>query len=115
LLTRTEIPVRLFVCDFDFSQTRVTMNIFRKFAGRVAVATALLLFAGTGCSSFDREWQNAARQPVPLNSMEGRWEGRWVSGANEHNGKLRCIISRRDDGAYAAQFRATYQFVLHFN
>ena len=47
--------------------------------------------------------------------MEGRWQGRWSSDANGHNGKLLCFVSRQEDGDYAARFKATYKRVLKFS
>lgn len=47
--------------------------------------------------------------------MEGRWQGRWLSDVNGHNGKLLCIVSRLEDGDYAARFRATYKKFLRFS
>ncbi len=80
----------------------------------ISVAGILVLFA-CGCSSFNREWRKAAQTAVAPDSMEGRWQGRWLSDANGHNGKLRCIVSRREDGETAARFRATYKKVLNFS
>jgi hypothetical protein len=80
-----------------------------------------VLFAGTllclacGCSTFSRDWRHAGRQPVQTNSIAGRWEGRWLSDLNGHNGKLLCLVSRQPDGDFAARFRATYWGVLRFS
>jgi hypothetical protein len=75
----------------------------------------MLTLLVAGCSSFNREWRQAYQAPAPLDSLEGRWEGRWSSDANGHNGNLRCLITRKKDGDYAAWFRATYMRVLHFS
>lgn len=80
----------------------------------VVVAALLVLFA-CGCSSFNRDWKKAAQMPVTLASMEGRWQGRWLSDVNGHNGKLLCIMSRQENGDYAARFRATYWKVFKFS
>lgn len=93
------------------------MNLIHKLAGKsliVSVAGILVLFA-CGCSSFNREWRKAGQTAVAPDSMEGRWQGRWLSDANGHNGKLLCIMSRREDGETAARFRATYMKVLRFS
>ena len=70
-----------------------------------------------GCSSFNRDWRNAARSAVPASgaSLEGRWEGHWLSEVNQHTGNLRCIVSRDSDDRYHARFRATYAKVLRFS
>lgn len=83
-------------------------------SGRIVATLALALLV-CGCSSFNREWRQAGRKPVALDSLEGRWEGRWLSGANGHNGGLRCLISRQTNDTYAAQFRASYMWVLRFS
>lgn len=44
----------------------------------------------------------------------GRWEGRWSSDANGHNGQLRCLISSTNETECRARFRATYGQLLHF-
>ena len=76
--------------------------------------TGALLCVTCGCSTFNRAWREAGRQPAQTNSIEGRWEGRWLSEANGHSGKLRCLMSRQPDGDYAARFRASYMKVLRF-
>jgi hypothetical protein len=75
-------------------------------------AAALFLFVAvlaTGCSSFDRAWQNP---PAESGGIAGRWEGRWQSARTGHNGKLRAIITRQTATQYDARFRATYRSVL---
>lgn len=78
----------------------------------LAVVALLLL---TGCSSFNREWSAAGKSPTPADSMTGRWEGRWSSDVNGHNGALRCIISPVTNDVVRAQFRATYLKVARFS
>jgi len=68
-----------------------------------------------GCSSFNRAWRNDAPTPAPTGSIEGRWEGHWLSDANGHTGKLRCLLSRDADGEYTAWFRATYMSLFSFS
>jgi hypothetical protein len=75
-------------------------------------AVAALLF---GCSSFNRDWKKAAQQPVPADSMTGRWEGTWASSSNGHSGTLRCLMSKTNEAQYVARFRATYAKVLSFS
>ncbi|MBI5772702.1 MAG: hypothetical protein HZA89_03040 [Verrucomicrobia bacterium] len=67
-----------------------------------------LLFFTAGCSSFHRDWkQRAAPAPAP-DALEGRWEGTWLSGANGHTGKLRCIVTRIEGDKYQFQYWATF-------
>jgi hypothetical protein len=78
----------------------------------VLPAAALFLFVAiltTGCSSFDRAWQNP---PAESGGIAGRWEGRWQSARTGHNGKLRAIITPQPATRYDARFRATYRSLL---
>ncbi len=67
------------------------------------------LMALTGCTSFNREWREAATRTLPANDLAGRWEGRWNSEANGHNDKLRAIITVVDTNHYDVKFYAAYQ------
>jgi len=58
----------------------------------LTVATLLLTSCGTG---FQKTWEAANAQPK---SIEGRWEGSWLSGANGHTGKLRCVVGPEQNG-----------------
>jgi len=68
-----------------------------------------------GCSSFNGDWKRAAKQPLPADSVEGRWEGQWIIEANHHHGKLLCLMEHETNSLYAARFHATYAGFLHFN
>ena len=50
----------------------------------------------------------------PPGSMEGRWQGVWLSDVNHHTGELRCVVTKREDGMYRARFHAKYNKVLTF-
>ena len=80
---------------------------------RGCAALAALAFL-SGCSSFNREWRAAGKQPAP-SGLAGRWEGRWVSDANGHNDKLRCVITEKGANDYSAHFHATYKHIFHFS
>jgi hypothetical protein len=82
-------------------------------SSRLAV-WGLLLLLGSGCSSFNRDWRQAAKQPPAPDELAGRWEGRWSSDYNGHNGKLRCLMTRESPTEYAARFRASYLGILRF-
>lgn len=75
----------------------------------------MLALSLCGCSSFNRAWKQAANAPTPPDSIEGRWEGHWLSAKNGHNGNLRCLITKEAEGPYAARFRASYLKVLRFS
>jgi hypothetical protein len=83
-------------------------------SGLLTLASAAVLLLLCGCSSFNREWKRAARVPVPPDSVAGRWEGQWLSAANGHNGKLRCLITEQTNGMHEARFHATYLKVMTF-
>ena len=77
--------------------------------------TALFaLVLACGCSSFNRDWRKAAHQAVPVGSIEGRWEGSWISDVNSHHGKLRCLMTHEEGDRYRARFWATYWKVFRF-
>ncbi len=77
----------------------------------VALAALLVL---SGCSTFNRDWQAAAADRTPANSIAGRWEGKWLSDQNGHSGKLRALIRPLDNGQYEARYHANYGFILSF-
>lgn len=88
----------------------------RRPAAKATPALALLLAVFVaGCSSFNRNWDRAAGQLPPANSIAGRWEGAWTSAVNGHTGRLRCLLTRASDTCYHAQFRATYWKVFRFS
>ena len=76
------------------------------------LSLALLL---AGCSSFNRDWNKAGVVPGSSDSIAGRWDGRWLSTANGHEGKLRCLITRQTNDVLSARFQATYKRVLRFS
>ena len=63
-----------------------------------------------GCSSFNRDWKKAAGQPIQ--GIEGRWIGRWHSDHNQHNGVLRCLISKKEVDLYETRFHAKYKLSI---
>jgi hypothetical protein len=65
-----------------------------------------------GCSSFNRDWQRAATQPVSTNDLAGRWQGTWLSDVNGHTEQLRCLMSRVSDTNYSARFQAKYRKIF---
>ena len=69
----------------------------------------LFLFATAGCSTFNYEWRQAAKQPAPANDITGRWQGRWVSKSSGHEDKLRALISKVDTNHYDVKFHAAYK------
>lgn len=74
---------------------------------------ALLL---AGCSTFNYEWRQAAKRPVPEKGIAGPWEGRWISEANGHRDQLRALITPVDTNHYDVKFHAAYKkwITVHF-
>ena len=75
-----------------------------------------------GCSSFPREYAEAKAKLLSSSSINGPWEGEWVSKGG-HRGELRCLLSesasRRDIDAavlYDARFEAKFWgiFTAHY-
>jgi hypothetical protein len=94
----------------------MTKRTNRRLNSITACALLLLGFLVTsGCSTFNRDWKRAAIARAPQKGIEGRWEGRWISEVNGHNGRLRCLVSRLDDSRYQARFHAKYQKILSFS
>lgn len=92
--------------DFDMIQA-----LRKQVARGVALAALLVL---SGCSTFNRDWKAAATDPVPTNSIAGRWEGKWVSDHNGHSGRLRALIRPLDNGQYETRFHAKYGGIFSF-
>ena len=77
------------------------------------LAIALLFTAG--CKSYNKQWKEAAAFAPSEDTFEGRWEGSWLSEHNGHSGRLRCLVSKRGDDSYEANFQAKYRKVLTFH
>jgi hypothetical protein len=75
----------------------------------------LLITVATGCSTFNRDWRAAAKTTPRPNSVEGRWQGQWISEKNDHYGKLRAVITQTSPTTYRAHYKATYKTILHFS
>jgi hypothetical protein len=82
------------------------------------VGALLLAAAGvvvlTGCSGFNKQWRASMKQPLPPDDVSGPWQGQWLSAANGHNGKLRCVMTKKSAGEYDAAFHAKYKRILGF-
>jgi hypothetical protein len=76
---------------------------------RAAPLLLCLAVLTTGCSSFERAWQNP---PAESSRLAGRWQGSWKSARSGDSGKLRAIIIRQSAAHYKARFHATYHSVL---
>ena len=74
----------------------------------------LILLLATGCSSFNKEWKTALKQPMSVEGVAGPWDGRWVSDVNGHEGRLRCVMTKKSDREYDAHFHAKYKKIFSF-
>lgn len=93
----------------------MSLKSSHKLIGAIQLLTLSVgLLLVTGCSSFNREWKAAAVVPSSPGSIEGAWDGTWLSGHNAHTGRLRAIITKLNDDEYYARFHATYMRVLTF-
>ncbi|MBL9168303.1 MAG: hypothetical protein JNN07_11225 [Verrucomicrobiales bacterium] len=77
------------------------------------LACCLLLILGSGCSSFNRHWKEAAQNPSSSPGLVGAWDGTWVSEASGHQGRLRCLIQQQSATHYQAWFRANYARIFN--
>jgi hypothetical protein len=66
-----------------------------------------------GCSTFDREWKQALKNPRP-NGIDGAWAGEWRSEKNKHHGALRCVLSQKTATAYHARFHARFLKIFQY-
>jgi len=77
-----------------------------------ALFLAGLFVALTGCSTFTREWKQAAGQPTPTDDITGLWQGSWKSDATGHHGKLRCVVGKESPNGYRFLYRATWKKIF---
>lgn len=85
-------------------------------AHRLSGVCLLLVFAflATGCCSFERNWGCCQNYAHPGNDLAGCWEGNWHSDMNGHEGRLRAIITKQDEGSYHAHFKASFAVIIPF-
>lgn len=62
-----------------------------------------------GCSTiYHQKWKRSQRESAQTDGITGPWEGRWRSEHNQHEGKLRCIITKTSGTDYDFHFWATW-------
>lgn len=101
-------------CTADLASS--TFKSRRRCSRLTQLGQALILvlsLLAVGCSSFNREWQQNSFS-AQTDDLQGRWQGTWASEATGHTDKLRCIISKMNDGTFQARFHAKYKKVLSF-
>jgi hypothetical protein len=74
---------------------------------RTLILPALAVLIMGGCSSFNQDWEQASQ--VPVLGIEGRWIGGWHSDYNQHEGPLRCLITKKNGNTYHTRFHAKYK------
>ena len=77
-------------------------------SGGLLLLLAPLLLLAAGCSSFNRDYQQALLKGVPKDSIEGPWVGSWLSDKNGHTGELRGIITKVEGDRYETRFKARF-------
>ncbi len=72
----------------------------------------LVLLSSCAGPGFNRAWKKAGS--MPEDGVSGRWEGTWLSDANGHHGKLRCIVTPPETpgGPHEFYYHATWMRVL---
>lgn len=90
------------------------MNTMKKRSNQflAVAALGLVCLAGSGCSTFNLDWDAARALPRQPADLTGRWEGTWKSDSNGHTDKLRCLVTKTDAGQYEARFHALYKRVV---
>ena len=77
------------------------------------VLAAVACAALTGCTDFKKVWEEEmAKPPQKHTDLTGAWEGTWTSSFNGHTGKLRCIVTKQQNGEYEFHYWAQWQKVL---
>lgn len=76
-----------------------------------AAVIAAMLAGSSGCtalSGFHHNWNTHACCTEASTDLAGSWEGKWESRASGHQGNLRAIITRGEEGRYYARFHARF-------
>ena len=80
---------------------------------------SLFLAAALGLSScssgFNQQWAAAMAKPIPAHSIEGPWQGTWLSKGNGHHGELRCVVGPESHGERTFFYHATWGGVFSGN
>ncbi|MGI9244463.1 MAG: hypothetical protein ACR2RV_26925 [Verrucomicrobiales bacterium] len=94
------------------------MKLFRTLGRKFTMITAAgaTCLSLVGCTDFKEQWKKAtevaAKRGGKYTDLTGPWEGTWKSDVNGHNGKLRALITKQDDGEYEFHYWAQWQRVL---
>jgi hypothetical protein len=79
-----------------------------------SVALLTLFLSSCRSSHFETQWRSATAKNYPSKSIEGPWQGTWLSHGNGHHGKLRCIVGPASGkaGAHTFDYHATWAHLL---
>lgn len=83
------------------------MNLLQ--ALRFALAALVLTLLPSCGSDFRAAWEKA---PV-TEAVEGKWAGTWLSAANGHHGKLRCVVANDTCGVGTPSNAVPRSFFYH--
>jgi hypothetical protein len=72
---------------------------------------AAFCLTGAGCT-FSREWKAASRQPLDAKDLTGAWEGTWQNSNNDHQDRLKAVVTRVSDTEYRARFKAWWHGIF---
>ena len=69
---------------------------------------AALAAVGSGCSTFDDDYEMAVANQSTYTDITGPWVGTWQSEASDHKGPMRALVSQLGDGVYLARYEAEW-------
>lgn len=76
---------------------------------RLAVLALVVILLPSCGSDFRAAWKKAPAST----GVEGKWAGTWLSEANGHHGKLRCVVGRSQEAQSREFFyHATWKSIL---
>jgi hypothetical protein len=75
--------------------------------GMIRAISHVLAAVFNNPSGFNRRWKLKDVEPAN-NAWPLRWEGRWISEVNGHQGALRCLLKQNSGTEFAATFYAVY-------
>ena len=75
------------------------------------IFTVIVLFSG--CSQYERRWNNPTLTAGGKDSLEGSYIGNWESAQYRGaQGRLWCILTRKSANQYLAEFKATWHAIF---
>jgi hypothetical protein len=84
---------------------------FTKLRSFVSALALTLSLASCG-TAYQAKWNAARDKGGAPGSIEGAWEGKWLSSTNGHTGKLWCLIGEGSPNERNFDYRATWGRIL---